>query len=81
MNSWGLFFNATISSDGSFLIVLNAFQSFKSVDNQMIRSACSGFLTVAVNKPFLRHPFNRSNKFFTITIVLNVIDVFTPKYF
>jgi hypothetical protein len=60
---FGLFAGTTISNDGSFLIVLNAFQSFKSVDDQMLRSACSGFLTVAVNKPFLRYPFNRSNRF------------------
>ena len=52
MNSSGLFDGTTISSDGSFLIVLNVFQSIKFVDDWMFKSDCSGLFTVAVNEPF-----------------------------
>ena len=49
INSFGLFSGTTISNDGSFLIVLNVFQSIKFVDDWMFRSACSRLFTVAVN--------------------------------
>ena len=36
MNSLGLFAGTTISSDGSFLIVLNVFQSIKFLDDWIL---------------------------------------------
>jgi hypothetical protein len=55
MNSFGLFAGTTISREGSFLIVLNVFQSIKFVDDWMFRSACFGLFTVAINEPFCTH--------------------------
>jgi hypothetical protein len=43
MNSFGLFAGITTSNDGSFLIVLNVFQSIKFVDDYVSNDCPSEF--------------------------------------